>query len=155
MTARIFLIALLITAIALIAANGASAQKPAASPGAVAADTKAVRSSPAYSEVILRKTELESELESLLLDFTEEYPKVKENRHSLAEMQKHIDALLAIKPADTSKLTLALGKLIVRRVELGSELWTLQQTLADGHPDVKRAKRKVEIYDRSIREILN
>ena len=116
--------------------------------------TLAIRSSAAYAEVLLRRTELESELESLLMEFTEEYPKVKANRHSLAQLQKQADILLATKAAEASKLTLALGKMIVRKVELETDLWALQQTLADGHPDVKRAKRRVEIYDNAIKEIL-
>jgi hypothetical protein len=40
---------------------------------ASADDLRAVRSSPAYAEVLLRETELKAELESLLLDYTEEY----------------------------------------------------------------------------------
>lgn len=113
-----------------------------------------IRSSPAYAEVLLRKTELAAEIESLLLEFTEEYPKVKASRFSLAQLQKQADVLLAIKPADAGKLTLALGKLMVRKTELETDLWALQENLADGHPDVKRAKRKVEIYEKAIREIL-
>jgi hypothetical protein len=132
------------------AATLAPAQKPQkAETGSVG-----VRSSAAYAEVLLRRTELESELESLLMEFTEEYPKVKANRHSLAQLQKQADILLATKAAEASKLTLALGKMIVRKVELETDLWALQQTLADGHPDVKRAKRRVEIYDNAIKEIL-
>lgn len=112
------------------------------------------RSSPAYAEVLLRRTEIESDLESLLVEYTEDYPKVKQARFELEQISKESERLLAVKASDAAKLTGALGKLIVRKVELQSELWTLQQQLGDGHPDVKRAKRKVEIYEKAIREIL-
>jgi hypothetical protein len=88
------------------------------------------------------------------MEFTEDYPKVKTNRYMLAQLQKQLDTLAATKPGDVAKLTLALGKLMVEKVELDTDVWSLQQTLADGHPDVKRAKRKVEIFDKAIKEIL-
>jgi hypothetical protein len=149
-------IALLLASVFIIGSAVCSAQAPqkGKAAGTAAADSRAVRSSPAYSEVLLRRTELESELESLLIDFTEEYPKIKSTRFSLEQLQKQMDVLLAVKPADASKLTLALGRLMVRKVELDSELWALQENLADGHPDVKRAKRKVEIFENAIKEIL-
>lgn len=112
----------------------------------------ALRSSPAYAELLLRRTELEAELEALIVDYTEEFPKVKEIRQTLAYLKRESDRLAAVKPADSSKLTLALGKLIVRKVELETDLWGLMKTYNEGHPEVKRAKRKVEIYEAAIKE---
>jgi hypothetical protein len=119
-----------------------------------AADLQPIRSSPAYAEVLLRKTELQSDVESMLTEFTEEHPKVQEAKYSLEALQYESDRLMSVKPADAGKLTLALGKLIVRKVELKTELWLLLKTYKDEHPDVKRAQRKVEIYEAAIREIL-
>ena len=130
----------------------ASAQaRTAASPVPAAS---AITSSPAYAEILLRKTELEADIESFLIEYTEDYPKLKESRYQAALLQKEMDRLLAIKPAEVSKLTLALGKLIVRKCELETELWNLLSLYKDGHPDVKRAKRKVEVYEQAIKQIL-
>ncbi len=118
-------------------------QKPTANPA---------KSSPAFAEIILRKTELSAELENLLIDYTEDFPKIKELRFELGLLQKDLDKILAV--SDASKLTLALGKLIVRKVELQVDVWSLQKQYADEHPDVKRAKKKVEIYEQAIKEIL-
>jgi hypothetical protein len=126
-------------------------QTVASSANTSAAD--AVRSSPAFAEVLLKRTELESELESLLIDYTDEYPRVKEIRYSLTVLKRDMDKIAATKPADTGKLTLALGKLMIKRMELETDLWELLQTYKDEHPDVKRAKRRVEIYERAINEI--
>lgn len=115
----------------------------------------AFRSSPAYAEILLRRTELASTLESLILEYTEEYPKVKEIRHVLTLLDRESDRLAKVKATDQSRLTLALGKLIVRKIELETDLWNLQKNYKDEHPDVKRAKRKVEIYESAIGEILN
>ena len=114
----------------------------------------AVKSSPAYSELLLRKTERESELEEFLLDYTEEFPKVKEIKFELGSIQKEMDKILAVNAADAGKLTLALGKLIVRKTELETDLWNLRRQYNDDHPEVKRAKRKIEIFEKAIREIL-
>ena len=121
---------------------------------AAATDSQTARSSPAYAEVLLRKTELLSELESLLVEFTEEYPKVKELRFETGLLQKDLDKLLAVSAPESSKLSTALGKLMVRRCELNTDLWALQQQFNDQHPDVKRAKRKAEIFENAIKDIL-
>lgn len=116
---------------------------------------EAFRSSPAYAEILLRRTELSSTLESLVLDYTEDYPKVKEIRHVLTLLDRETDRLAKVKATDQSRLTLALGKLIVRKIELETDLWNLQKNYKDEHPDVKRAKRRVEIYETAVGEILN
>ena len=115
----------------------------------------AVRSSPAFAELILKRTELRSELESLLVDYTDEYPRVKEIRYVLTLIDRDIARINKVKAADSSKLTLALGKLMLRRVELETELWNLDKNYKEEHPDVKRAKKKVEIYEAAVSEILN
>jgi hypothetical protein len=43
---------------------------------------------------------------------------------------------------------------MVRKVESEIDLWKLQQSYADGHPDVRRAKKRVEIFEKAIKEIL-
>jgi len=152
-TIRLFLI--VITVLALIsictAQNKTSIAK---SDGATVQTSNSLKSSPAYAEVLLRKTELLSELESLLIDYKEEYPKVKELRFETASLQKELDKLLMVNPAESSKLSAALGKLMVRKCELETDLWSLQTEFNDEHPNVKRAKRKMEIFESAIKEIL-
>src|SRR5215217_268624 len=70
---------------------------------------QSVRTSPAYAEVLLRKTELLAELEALLVDYTEEFPKVREIRFETGQLQKDLDRLLAVNSAEASKLSAALG----------------------------------------------
>jgi hypothetical protein len=132
--------------------QGGAKPRPAA---ANAADSvQIIRGTPAYAEVLFRKTELESDLESLLVDYTEDYPKIKEIKLELGLIKTEMDRLLAVKAADASKLTLALGKLIVRKITLQTELEALLLQYKDEHPDVKRARRKVAIFEGAIKEIL-
>lgn len=153
---RIRLLAISIVCI-LAAVATSAAQKPAVV-DKTAADSKqasTTTSSAAHAELLLRKTELQAELESLVLDYTEDYPKVKEIRFELTLFDRDLARLSKVKPADASKLTVALGKLMLRRIELEVDLWKLQQTYKDEHPDVKRTKRKIEIFESSVNQILN
>ncbi len=113
-----------------------------------------LKSSPAFAEVLLRRTELESELESLLVSYTEEFPKVQDLRFEMSVLRKDIERLNAVKANEAGKLTAALGKLIVRKAEVETELWNLQKKFGDTHPEVQRAKRKTEIFVSAIRDIL-
>lgn len=117
-----------------------------------AANVQAVKNSPAYAELLLRRTELEAKIEDFLVDYTEEYPKLKEARYELAVLNKENEKLLAV--SDVSKLNLALGKLILRKAELETDLWALRQQYNDEHPDVKRAARKAAAFEKAIKEIL-
>ncbi len=114
-----------------------------------------IRSSAAYAEVLLRKTELQAELEAILLNYTEENPKVIDGRFEIGILTRDIDRIYAVRPGETGKLTLALGKLIVRRAALETELQRFLRTYNKDHPDVKRAKRRIEIFDNSIKQILD
>ena len=115
-------------------------------------NNQAVKSSPAYAEILLRKTELESDVESLLISYTEDFPKIKESKFELILLQKDLQSLLTL--TDASKLSLALGKLMVRRAVLSTDVWVLQTKYGDDQPEVKRAKRKVLSFDNAIKEIL-
>ena len=111
-------------------------------------------SSAAYAELLLKKTELQSELEGLLLDYTDEYPRVKELRYVLSLFDRDTLRLANVKPADAGKLTQALGKLMMRKLELETELWRLEGNYKDEHPEVKRAKKRVQIFEEAIAQIL-
>ncbi|MCY7375584.1 MAG: hypothetical protein LH472_06390 [Pyrinomonadaceae bacterium] len=113
-----------------------------------------VKYSPAYAELLLRRTERESELEEFALDYTDEFPKVKEIKFELGLLNKEMDRVLTVNASESGKLTLALGKLLVRKTEIETDLWNLRKQYKDDHAEVKRAKRKVEIYEKAIKEIL-
>ncbi len=128
--------------------------KPKTTQNAPKQIAQSIKSSPAYAEILLRKTERESQLGELLLTYTDEFPKVEEMKFELAWLQKMIDDLAASNAADAAKLSLALGKLMVRETELRVDLWNLHKQYKDDHIEIKRARRKVEIYEKAVKEIL-
>jgi hypothetical protein len=143
----------IIIAAVIMCAVPASAQLGSKPAGTPSTETN-IRSTPAYAEVLLRKTELTAELESLLMSYTEDYPKVVDLRRELEVLKPEMDRLVALKPSDSGKLTTALGRLILGKVSHAAELKKLQTQFQDAHPDVKREKRMVEIYEAAIKEIL-
>lgn len=116
--------------------------------------SQTIKSTPVFAELLLRKTEREAQLEEFLLDYTEEFPKVKEIKFELDLLQKQMDKISAVSASDAPKLSLALGKLLVRKTELEVDLWNLLKQYNADHPEVKRAKRKIDVYEKAVREIL-
>jgi hypothetical protein len=149
-------VALSIFVIMLFAASVIQAQKLPTKNQASSDSTvsQSIRSTPAYAEILLRKTELEAELEDFLVAYTEDYPKVKEARYELGLVNSSLNKLLAVKASESGKLTLALGKLLVRKAKLETDLWSLKTKYGDEHPDVKRAARKVTVFEKAVKEIL-
>ena len=140
-------------AVSIVAVSGQTSSKPAktiASPD----DLRAVRSSPAYAEVLLRETELKAELDSLLLDHTEEFPKVRDLRIELELLRSEMDRLLIVKAVDAQKLSVALGRLILAKAGHQTKLRLLRLQFSDDHPAVRRQRKTVEVYEAAIKEIL-
>ncbi len=123
-------------------------------PQTAKSETNINKSSPAFAELLLRKTERVADLEELLVEYTEDFPKVKELRYEIILINNEINRILAVNSADAGKLTLALGKLMLRKIDLELEYTILQTQYKDDHPDVKQAKRKIEVYEAAIKEIL-
>jgi hypothetical protein len=102
----------------------------------------------------VRETELRAEVETLLIDHTEEFPKIKDIRGELELLRSEMDRLLAVKAADAQKLSSALGRLILTKVGHQTRLRQLRLQYSDDHPNVRRQRKTVEIYEAAIKEIL-
>lgn len=150
---RIVIPIFLLAAFGFLLTPPSFAQRPSRTPAATfpAADVSAT---PAFAEVLLRKVELDAELEGLILEYTDEFPRVVNLRHEVGLLNAEIENLRKTPAEQTGKLTLALGKMLVKRAEYSTDLWVLLKTYKEEHPDVKRAKRKVEIYSNAIESIL-
>ncbi|MEO8649900.1 MAG: hypothetical protein ABI539_12105 [Acidobacteriota bacterium] len=149
------LILLVAVSVLCIATTYIQGQSPAsAAKIKTAAKPQPSHATPAYAEVLLRQTELSAELESLTDEYTDEHPRIKEIRASLGLLKKEVGRLEAVSPSDTPKLSIALGRLIVKKVEIETEIWKLLQTYQEQHPDVKKARRKAKIYEDAIKDVL-
>ena len=113
-----------------------------------------IRGSAAFAEVLLRKTEVEAEIESVTADYTETNPKMMDLRFELGSLNRAVDRLYAVPPSEIGRLSLALGKLMVKRAALDTDLARLRRTYTEDKPEVKRAKRKVDLFEDAINDIL-
>src|SRR5258708_7413835 len=68
--------------------------------------------------------------------------------------RNQIQRLFAVKPSETIKLTLALGKLMVRKAAIATDLNRLTRSYSKDHPEVKRAAKKLEIFESAVKDIL-
>ncbi|MFL6374181.1 MAG: hypothetical protein ACJ73D_05905 [Pyrinomonadaceae bacterium] len=119
-----------------------------------AADQAVIKGTPAYAEVLLRKTELLADLEAFTPDYTDANPKIVDLKAELASINKSLDRVLAVKPAQASRLTEALGRMMVKKAALEADLTRLSRQYNKDYPDVKRAQRRVDLYEASINDIL-
>ena len=116
--------------------------------------SKEIRATPAYAEVVLRRVELQSELEELLVAYTREFPRVQEKEFELGLIRSEIVRFAKMRPAEAPKMTLALGKLIVRRATLATDFMVKSKKYGAEHPAVKKAKKRTDIFDEAINELL-
>lgn len=114
----------------------------------------AIRSSAAFAEVILRRTELAADLEALSADYTESNPRIVDLRVELASIDRSLERIYTVKPADAGRLTLALGKLMVKKAALEGDLSRQMRSYNKDHPETRRAKKRVELYEEAIDVIL-
>ena len=119
-----------------------------------AADQAVIKGTPAYAEVLLRKTELLADLEAFTPDYTEANPKILELRAELASIDRSLTRILAVKPAEAGRLTEALGRMMVKKAALEADLSHLSRQYNKDYPDVKRAQRRVDLYESAINDIL-
>lgn len=121
---------------------------------ASAADQSVIKGTPAYAEVLLRKTELLADLDAFTPDYTEANPKMLELRAELASIDRSMTRILAVKPPQASRLTEALGRMMVKKAALEADLQRLSRQYNKDYPEVKRAQRRVDLYESAISDIL-
>lgn len=116
--------------------------------------SKAIKSSPAYATLILHRTNVRAGLEEMLVTYTEDFPKVVDARHEIDLINFELSRLLDTKVTDSCRLSDSLGQLMLKKTEIQMLIWNLKKKYNDDHPDVQRAKKKLEIYEKAVAEIL-
>jgi hypothetical protein len=139
-----------VTFILIILAAGAVAaySQPAA------ADQTVIKGTSAYAEVLLRKTELLADLEAYTPDYTDANPKILELKAEMVSIDKSLGRILAVKPAQAGRLTEALGRMMVKKASIEADLSHLSRQYNKDYPEVKRAQRRVDLYESAINDIL-
>lgn len=114
----------------------------------------AAKATPAYAELVNRKVEVEADYKELLVDYTEENPKVKIKKAELTSINLELAKITVMDASMIQKLTASFGKLLLRKIELEREVHELQLKFSEEHPSVIKAKEKVAVLDQEIQKIL-
>lgn len=143
---------LLLMLIMLVGVSTASAQKER--PKTDKTDSSVVHASAAFSEILAQKALVEADLKILLTDYKEDYIGVREKQAEFALLNTALRNLEKTPAAEISKLTLALGKLVVKKIEVEAELKTLLEDYTEDFPAVKKARTRLGVYEEEIRKLL-
>lgn len=113
-----------------------------------------VKTTPAYAELIMKRTEVAAELDVLLPDYTEDAPEVREKRLSLQILDAALKRLETVTLEQYLALTPAVGKMLARKLEAEAELKILSEIYTDEHPAVKKAKIRFKVFDAELKRLL-
>ncbi len=116
--------------------------------------SSSIKSSPAYIELTLYKANIDAELLDMLVEYTDEYPKVKELKLEVQFVQAELISLQELGVSVLPKLTESFAKLLLLKIKMQVDLAQLRAVHKDDHPDVKRAIRRVDIYEKAIKDVL-
>lgn len=104
--------------------------------------------------LVLRKAKVEAELSQLSEELTNVHPSLESKRFELRVIRREMAKMRAIETSSVSKLSSAVGNLILSKVALEIELNDLLVRLNPQHPDVTKKKRELGALAREIENVL-
>ncbi len=114
----------------------------------------APETTPAYAVLVLRKAKVEAELSELSEELTNKHPSLEGKRFELRSIRREMAKMRAIETSHVSKLSTAVGNLILSKVALEVELNDLLVRLKPQHPDVRKKKIELGALAREIENVL-
>jgi peptidoglycan hydrolase CwlO-like protein len=112
------------------------------------------RTSEAYSFLIQRKAKLQAELETLLREYSGEWPPAKQLQFEFDALKAEMEKMAAVDQSKVSKLTAGYGRLILRKVSLSGEIDTLLREQSSQWPTTKERQRELELLDQEIQKLM-
>lgn len=119
-----------------------------------AQDKNAVQTTAAFAEVYTQKVEAEIDLKILLFDFTETSSQVIAKTQERDLLDRQLRWLEALPSGSHRKLTLTLGKMLVRKALAEAGVKNLSKSVAEEHQSMKKAKTRLEMYNSEIQKLL-
>jgi hypothetical protein len=113
-----------------------------------------VKTTPAYAELIMKRTETAAELEVLLADYTEESQEVREKRLNLQILDAALKRLETVTLEQYQALTPAVGKMLAGKMEAEAELKILSEMYTEEHPAVKKARIRFKVFEAELKRLL-
>jgi len=117
------------------------------------AETNA-RTTAAYSLLVQRKVKVQAELETLVKEYSSEWPPARTLQFELDALKAEMKKLVEIDEAQIPKLTNGYGTLLLRRAALQSEIQSLSAEEGPEWPTVKQKQRELELLDIELKKIM-
>lgn len=114
----------------------------------------APETTPAYAVLILRKAKVETELSELSGELTNEHPSLDSKRFELRAIRREMAKMRALQTSHVSRLSTAVGNLILSKVAVQVELNDLLAQLTPQHPEVTKKRVELAVLQREIENIL-
>ena len=115
----------------------------------------AVRSTPAYGMLVMRKVAVEADLADLTNKLTATHPSVINKRFELRAINREMKKLVAVENASETRLSGTVGNLILQRVALEVQINYLASHVTFKHPDLKKLRVELTALNREIQNILS
>jgi hypothetical protein len=109
--------------------------------------------SEAYSLLIQRKAKVQSELDTLVTQYSSEWPPAKQLQFELDALKSEMKKMSEVDQSKVSKLTSGYGRLILRKVYLAGEIQLLLQEESSEWPLTKEKQRELELLDKEIQKL--
>ncbi len=119
-----------------------------------AAAVSKVADTGAYAEVYAARVEAEADLKVLAMDLTEETVQVREKKLERDLLAREIRWLEALPLVSHDKMTIALGRLLVRKTQAEVSLKMLSENYAEDFPTVKKARTRIGVYNDEVQKLL-
>ena len=113
-----------------------------------------VKTTSAYGMLILRKLEVETELEKVLSEYTSEHPSAKIKQFELDVLNSEMAKMAETAQSNLVKLTSGYGTLILQKVKLVSEMQALLLEYTSEHPNVKLKEVELNLLEHEIAKLM-
>jgi uncharacterized protein involved in exopolysaccharide biosynthesis len=112
------------------------------------------KTTPAYSLLVQRRVKVQAELETVLEEYSSDWPPAKRLQFELDALKVEMKKLAETDEAQIPKLTNGYGTLLLRRAALESEIESLSQEQGSDWPNLKQKQRELELLDNELKKIL-
>jgi hypothetical protein len=113
------------------------------------------RTTPAYSMLIERRVKVQAELETLLNEYSSEWPPAKKLQAELDALKIEMKKMSETEQPLIPKLTSGVGALILRKATLITEIKMMAEERESEWPEAKEKQRELELLNKQIEKILS
>jgi hypothetical protein len=113
-------------------------------------NSNAVKATPAFEVLILKRAEVGAELTQQRQVATMEHPDVVRLAYHLDRLNIEIERLLLTEAPEISKLSSVYGHLLLRRIDLEVDANTLRHQVTSTHPDLRKKRIEIDALQREI-----